>query len=160
MAGVNRSSSSSTRRSLPPWATSGTLLSPNRNGDENPDARSPAVRGGGWIYDLFQSLYNGIPIQCAWQPNLQGLDLKSLHNNLLICLYKVVARWSSYNLSIATIAKHSLDHGRIPVQRLPNLTVSRNSDLGQSDSSTLGSILCKFFMRPRLNPYSKVVLLT
>jgi hypothetical protein len=60
---------------------------------------------------------------------------------------------------MVTIVKHSLDHGRIPVQRLPNLTVSLNSDLGQSDSPTLGSFYFEFLMAPRHNPYSKVVLL-
>jgi hypothetical protein len=53
MAGVNRGSSSSIQWYLPPWATVGTLLSQNRNGDEDPSARSTAV---GWT-ELIWSEY-------------------------------------------------------------------------------------------------------
>jgi hypothetical protein len=38
-------------------------------------------------------------------------------------------------------------------------TASEDSDLGLRDSPTLDLIISKFLMTPRLNPYSKVVLL-
>jgi hypothetical protein len=38
-------------------------------------------------------------------------------------------------------------------------TASEDSDLGLPDSPTLDLIISKFLMTPRLNPYSKVVIL-
>jgi hypothetical protein len=38
-------------------------------------------------------------------------------------------------------------------------TASEDSDLGLLDSPTLDPVISNFFMTPRLNPYSKVVLL-
>jgi hypothetical protein len=38
-------------------------------------------------------------------------------------------------------------------------TASEDSDLGLLDNPTLNLIISKFLMTPRLNPYSKVVLL-
>jgi hypothetical protein len=40
-----------------------------------------------------------------------------------------------------------------------NFTVTESSDLRLPDSLTLDLIISKFLMTPRLNPYSKVVLL-
>jgi hypothetical protein len=40
-----------------------------------------------------------------------------------------------------------------------NFTASEDSDLGLRDSPTLDLIISKFLMTPRINPYSKVVLL-
>jgi len=40
-----------------------------------------------------------------------------------------------------------------------NFTASEDSDLGLPDSPTLDLIISKFLMTPRLNPYSKVVIL-
>jgi hypothetical protein len=71
--------------------------------------------------------------------NFYVATCKSLYN-------KVLALQFSYNLVMGTMLKYSLDHGRIPVQRWPNLTVSLNSDLGQSDNPTLGSFYSKFCM--------------
>jgi hypothetical protein len=65
-----------------------------------------------------------------------------------------------FTFAIASLVKFPLDHGRITVQRLPNLTVSPNSDQGQSDNPTLGTFISKYFMAPKHNLYSKVILLT
>jgi hypothetical protein len=44
-------------------------------------------------------------------------------------------------------------------QSSSNFTVTESSDLKLPDSPTLNLIISKFLMTPRLNPYSKVVLL-
>jgi hypothetical protein len=120
---------------------------------------SAEVAGDELLYVGVQTLYHHAAIQSACQSSIQRDLLLISRNNSICFLCQIVALWSSYNLAIVIIAKQWLDHGRILVQRLPNLTVSLNSNLGQSDSPSLGSFYSKLCMWPRLNPYSKVGLL-
>jgi len=58
------------------------------------------------------------------------------------------------------LVKQLLDHGRIQSQSLPNITVTPYSVHWLTVSLTLDLIISKFYMTPRLNHLSKVILLS
>jgi hypothetical protein len=64
----------------------------------------------------------------------------------ILCI-KVVAYQSSFNFTELHMVPKLILH-----------TVNQNSDFRLTDSPTLGLIISKFFMTPRLNPFSKIVL--
>jgi hypothetical protein len=72
---------------------------------------------------------------------------------------KLVALYFNYNSAIATTLNRAMNLTLNRALSSSYFTASEDSDLGLPDSPTLDLIISKFLMTPRVNPYSKVVLL-
>jgi hypothetical protein len=124
----------------------------------NPSTRSPAVR------HLNLAFWSGhctitLPIQSAYQSNLQGDLFPNSCSDSICSLYQSCSPMIQLQSTIATILNRAMNPTLIWPKSLANVIGDLNSVIRVTDSPTLSLFFSKLCMWSKLSYLSKVVLL-
>jgi hypothetical protein len=115
---------------------------------------------GGWTRDQVQIT---VPSDSFQTPDRTNCNAKisdfRVKTHPSICS-KLVVLYINYNSAIAITLNRAMNQTQNRALSSYNFTACVDSELEWPDSPTLDLIISKYFMAPRLNPYSKVVLLS